>query len=150
MLLLYICIYIYIYCVVLYYYDYYTNINQTIISIIIIIIVIIITTIIIDGPLQAGPWGNTNRVVSNRVVSKGPLYPSKTNIIRFVYVVKVRTYVCIIINLLSVIQDFCLTRMKKRPKVSPSNPTTTLSNYNNINCHNIIMIIIIMILLIII
>ena len=24
-------------------------------------------------------WGNTNRVVSNRVVSKGPLYPSKTN-----------------------------------------------------------------------
>ena len=24
------------------------------------------------------PWGNTNRVVSNRVVSKGPLYPSKT------------------------------------------------------------------------
>ena len=28
-------------------------------------------------PLQA-PWGNTNRVVSNRVVSKGPLYPSNT------------------------------------------------------------------------
>ena len=28
-----------------------------------------------------GPWGSTNRVVSNRVVSKGPLYPSKTNII---------------------------------------------------------------------
>ena len=26
-------------------------------------------------------WGNTNRVVSNRVVSKGPLYPSKTRII---------------------------------------------------------------------
>ena len=26
-------------------------------------------------------WGNTNRVVSNRVVSKGPLYPSKTKII---------------------------------------------------------------------
>ena len=26
-------------------------------------------------------WGNTNRVVSNRVVPKGPLYPSKTNII---------------------------------------------------------------------
>ena len=23
-------------------------------------------------------WENTNRVVSNRVVSKGPLYPSKT------------------------------------------------------------------------
>ena len=23
-------------------------------------------------------WGNTNRVVSNRVVSKGPLYPSET------------------------------------------------------------------------
>ena len=30
------------------------------------------------------PWGNTNRVVSNRVVSKGPLYPSKTKIIIFV------------------------------------------------------------------
>ena len=29
-------------------------------------------------------WGNTNRVVSNRVVSKGPLYPSKTNNIIFV------------------------------------------------------------------
>ena len=29
-------------------------------------------------------WGNTNRVVSNRVVSKGPLYPSKTKIIIFV------------------------------------------------------------------
>ena len=28
-------------------------------------------------------WGNTNRVVSNRVVSKGPLYPSKTKIIIF-------------------------------------------------------------------
>ena len=26
-------------------------------------------------------WGNTNRVVSNRVVSKGPLYPSKTEMI---------------------------------------------------------------------
>ena len=30
-----------------------------------------------------GSWGNTNRVVSNRVVSKGPLYPSKTKIIVF-------------------------------------------------------------------
>ena len=30
------------------------------------------------------PWGNTNRVVSNRVVSKGPLYPSKTEISIFV------------------------------------------------------------------
>ena len=29
------------------------------------------------------PWGNTNRVVSNRVVSKGPLYPSKTKFITF-------------------------------------------------------------------
>ena len=29
-------------------------------------------------------WGNTNRVVSNRVVSKGPLYPSKTEINIFV------------------------------------------------------------------
>ena len=28
-------------------------------------------------------WGNTNRVVSNRVVSKGPLYPSKTKILCF-------------------------------------------------------------------
>ena len=26
---------------------------------------------------SAGSWGNTNRVASNRVVSKGPLYPSK-------------------------------------------------------------------------
>ena len=32
------------------------------------------------------PWGNTNRVVSNRVVPKGPLYPSKTkSIISFVF-----------------------------------------------------------------
>ena len=29
------------------------------------------------------PWGNTNRVVSNQFVSKGPLYPSKTKIIIF-------------------------------------------------------------------
>ena len=29
------------------------------------------------------PWGNTNRVVSNRVVSKGPLYPSKAKMIVF-------------------------------------------------------------------
>ena len=29
-------------------------------------------------------WGNTNRVVSKRVVSEGPLYPSKTEIIIFV------------------------------------------------------------------
>ena len=28
-------------------------------------------------------WGHTNRVVSNRVVSKEPLYPSKTTIIIF-------------------------------------------------------------------
>ena len=28
-----------------------------------------------------GPWGNTNRVASNRVVSKGPLNPSETKII---------------------------------------------------------------------
>ena len=27
------------------------------------------------------PWGNTNGVVSNRVASKGPLYPSKTKTI---------------------------------------------------------------------
>ena len=27
------------------------------------------------APVGALPWGNTNRVVSNRVVSKGPLYP---------------------------------------------------------------------------
>ena len=29
------------------------------------------------------PWGNTNQVVSNRAVSKGPLHPSKTKIIVF-------------------------------------------------------------------
>ena len=28
-------------------------------------------------------WANTNRAVSNRVASKGPLYPSKTTIIIF-------------------------------------------------------------------
>ena len=28
-------------------------------------------------------WGNTNRVVSNRDVSKGPLYPSKTKVFMF-------------------------------------------------------------------
>ena len=33
----------------------------------------------LDPPPQH--WGNTNRVVSNRVVSKGPLYPSETKII---------------------------------------------------------------------
>ena len=27
---------------------------------------------------HTAPWGNTNRVVSNRVASKGPLYPSNT------------------------------------------------------------------------
>ena len=30
-------------------------------------------------------WGNTNRVVSNRVVSKGPLYPSKTETVMFLF-----------------------------------------------------------------
>ena len=36
-------------------------------------------------------WGNTNRVVSNRVVSKGPLYPSKTEIIiSFVFLIRPR------------------------------------------------------------
>ena len=33
--------------------------------------------------LKSLVWGNTNRVVSNRVVSKGPLYPSKNKIIIF-------------------------------------------------------------------
>ena len=36
-----------------------------------------------DGAPSPQTWGNTNRVVSNRVVSKGPLYPSKTKIIIF-------------------------------------------------------------------
>ena len=31
-------------------------------------------------------WGNTNWVVSNRVVSKGPLYPSKTKIDTYLFV----------------------------------------------------------------
>ena len=34
-------------------------------------------------PARRAPWGNTNRVVSNRVVSKVPLYPSKTEIVIF-------------------------------------------------------------------
>ena len=38
-------------------------------------------------------WGNTNRVVSNRVVSKGPLYPSKTKIvISFCFLIRPRLY----------------------------------------------------------
>ena len=40
------------------------------------IIIVVVAVVIVD------PWGNTNRVVSNRVVSKGPLYRSKTKIIR--------------------------------------------------------------------
>ena len=36
------------------------------------------------APAKVKPWGNTNRVVSNRVVSKGPLYPSKPEIITFI------------------------------------------------------------------
>ena len=35
-------------------------------------------------PEKSCPWGSTNRVVSNRVVSKGPLYPSKTEMFIFV------------------------------------------------------------------
>ena len=31
-----------------------------------------------SGWPQSGPWGNTDRVASNRVVSKGPRYPSRT------------------------------------------------------------------------
>ena len=39
------------------------------------------------------PWGNTNRVVSNRVVSKGPLYPSKTkSTIFFCFLIRPRLY----------------------------------------------------------
>ena len=33
----------------------------------------------------SSPWGNTNRVVSNWVVSKGPLCPSKTKINVFLF-----------------------------------------------------------------
>ena len=36
--------------------------------------------------------GNTNRVVSNRVVSKGPLYPSKTKIIFFCFLIRPRLF----------------------------------------------------------
>ena len=32
------------------------------------------------GAQRLLPWGNTSRVASNRVVSKGPLYPSKTKL----------------------------------------------------------------------
>ena len=34
-----------------------------------------------EKPREPDPWGNTNRVVSNRVVSIGPLCPSKTTVI---------------------------------------------------------------------
>ena len=47
-----------------------------------------------SGPpwLPCEPWGNTNRVVSNRVVSKGPLYPSKTQIVIFCFLIRPRLY----------------------------------------------------------
>ena len=41
-------------------------------------------TLGIQGQIMT--WGNTNRVVSNRVVSKGPLYPSKTNKYIYIYI----------------------------------------------------------------
>ena len=48
----------------------------------------------------AAPWGNTNRVVSNQVVSKGPLYPSKTKInINIMFVNIISNIINMIINL---------------------------------------------------
>ena len=40
-------------------------------------------------------WGNTNRVVSNRVVSKGPLYPSKTKTILCFLFFDTTPFVCL-------------------------------------------------------
>ena len=42
-------------------------------------------------------WGNTNRVVSNRIVSKGPLYPSKTKHL-FCCFLKLIIFLCFLIR----------------------------------------------------
>ena len=58
---------------------------------IILLMILLMTTMIIKHDATttttttttAATWGNTNRVVSNRVVSKGPLYPSKIKLFLF-------------------------------------------------------------------
>ena len=66
------------------------------------------------GALQHRLGGNTNRVVSNQVVSKGPLYPSKTKInhkyiskyINYIYI-----YICIYIHI------YTYTKASARPGI---------------------------------